>query len=689
MTETIMAQDLDTLAINTIRTLSIDAVQAANSGHPGTPMALAPLVYTLWNRVMRFDPQDPIWPNRDRFVLSNGHASMLLWSVLYLTGTRAVNADYERLGEPSVTLDDIKRFRQLGSKAPGHPEYHLVSGVETTTGPLGQGIATSVGMAIGQRWLASRYNKPGFDIFDYAIYAVCGDGCLMEGVGSETASLAGHLGLDNLCWIYDNNHITIEGSTKIAFTEDVAARFQGYEWNVLRVGDANDTELIANALQTFRQTKGRPTLIILDSHIGYGSPHRQDTAAAHGEPLGADEVRLVKRAYGWPEDAQFLVPDGVREHFAAGIGTRGAEARRQWTDLFAAYTLKYFELASEIGAMQRRELPPTWDRDLPVFAVDAKGVAGRDASGQVLNVLAQNIPWLVGGSADLGPSNKTTLKFEGAGDIEPGTPGGKNLHFGIREHAMAAVVNGLSLTKLRAFGATFFIFSDYARPALRLSALMELPTIFVFTHDAMGDGEDGPTHQPIEQLASLRAVPGLTVIRPGDANEVVEAYRCVMPLRHRPAAIVLSRQPLPTLDRTKYAPAAGVAQGAYVLADAPGGKPEVILIATGSEVSLAVQAHEQLVAAGVRSRVVSMPSWDIFEHQTQAYRDSVLTPDVKARVAIEQASTFGWERYVGEHGRIIGMQTFGASAPLKELQKKFGFEPGVVAAVARELIGRA
>ncbi len=593
-------QDPDTLAINTIRTLSIDAVQAANSGHPGTPMALAPLVYTLWNRVMRFDPQDPIWPNRDRFVLSNGHASMLLWSMLYLTGTRAVNAEYERLGEPAVTLDDIKRFRQLGSKAPGHPEYHWVSGVETTTGPLGQGIATSVGMAIGQRWLADRYNRPGFDIFDYVVYAVCGDGCLMEGVGSEAASLAGHLGLDNLCWIYDNNHITIEGSTKIAFTEDVAARFQGYEWNVLRVGDANDIELIENALQTFRQTRGRPTLIILDSHIGYGSPHRQDTAAAHGEPLGADEIRLVKRGYGWPEDAQFLVPDGVRERFAAGIGARGAEARRQWTDLCTAYTSKYFALASEIEQMQRRELPSGWDRDLPDFPADAKGVAGRDASGQVLNVLARNIPWFVGGSADLGPSNKTTIKFEGAGDIEPGTPGGKNLHFGIREHAMAAIVNGLSLSKLRAFGATFFIFSDYARPAIRLSALMELPTIFVFTHDAMGDGEDGPTHQPIEQLASLRAVPGLTVIRPGDANEVVEAYRYVMPLRHRPAVIVLSRQPLPTLDRTKYAPASGVAQGAYVLADAPGGKPDVILIATGSEVSLAAQAHEELVAAGIQ-----------------------------------------------------------------------------------------
>ncbi|HTS55309.1 MAG TPA: transketolase [Burkholderiales bacterium] len=680
---------LDQLSINTIRTLSIDAVQAANSGHPGTPMALAPLVYTIWNRVMRFDPQDPIWPNRDRFVLSNGHASMLLWSVLHLTGTRAVNADYERLGQPSVTLEDIRRFRQLGSKAPGHPEYHWVSGVETTTGPLGQGIATSVGMAIAEKWLANRYNKPGFDVFDYDIYAVCGDGCLMEGVGSEAASLAGHLGLDNLCWVYDNNRITIEGSTRITFTEDVAARFLGYEWNVERVGDANDIERIEHALQVFRRTQGRPTLVILDSHIGYGSPNRQDTAAAHGEPLGPDEVRLTKRAYGWPEDAQFLVPDGVREHFAAGIGARGASARRAWADLFAGYRVKHAELATEIDQMQRRELPEGWDRKLPVFPADAKGIAGRDASGQALNVLAQNVPWFLGGSADLGPSNKTTLKYEGAGDLQAATPGGKNLHFGIREHAMGAVVNGLSLSKLRPFGATFFIFSDYARPAIRLSALMELPTIFVFTHDAMGDGEDGPTHQPIEHLASLRAIPGLTLLRPGDANEVVEAYRVIMQLRHRPAVLVLSRQPLPTLDRSKYAPASGVARGAYVLADAPGGKPEVVLIATGSEVSLAAQAHEKLVAGGIRSRVVSMPSWDIFEQQDRAYRDSVLPPDVEARVAIEQASTFGWERYVGARGRVIGMQTFGASAPLKELQKEFGFEPERVAAVARELAGRS
>jgi len=679
---------LDQLSIDTIRTLSIDAVQRAKSGHPGTPMALAPLVYAIWNRVMRFDPDDPIWPNRDRFVLSNGHASMLLWSVLHLTGTKAVNADYERLGHPSVSLDDIRRFRQIESKAPGHPEYHWVSGVETTTGPLGQGVATSVGMAIAEKWLADRYNRPGFAIFDYDIYAVCGDGCLMEGVGSEAASLAGHLGLDNLCWIYDNNHITIEGSTSLAFTEDVATRFLGYGWNILRVGDANDLDRIQQALDVFRKTEGRPTLIILDSHIGYGSPNKQDTSAAHGEPLGDDEVRLVKRSYGWPEDAQFLVPDGVREHFAAGIGARGAAARARWADLLASYRATYPELASEVEAMQRRDLPAGWDRNLPVFAADAKGIAGRDASGKVLNVLAQNIPWFLGGSADLAPSNKTTLTYEGAGSFQAGNRAGKNLHFGIREHAMAAAINGLSLSKLRPFGATFFIFSDYARPAIRLSALMELPTIFVFTHDAMGDGEDGPTHQPVEHLASLRAIPGLITLRPGDANEVVEAYRYVMQLRHQPAALVLSRQPLPTLDRRTYAPATGVARGAYILADSPGGSPDVILIASGSELALAVQAHEELLAADIRSRVVSMPSWEIFDRQAPEYRDSVLPPSVTARVAVEQASTFGWERYVGSAGRVIGMKTFGASAPLKALQEKFGFEHDRVAAAARDLLGK-
>jgi transketolase len=674
------------LAVNTIRTLSMDAVQAAKSGHPGTPMALAPLVYTLWNRVMRFDPQDPIWPNRDRFVLSNGHSSMLLWSILHLTGVQAVNPEYEKTGQASVTLDDIKRFRQLGSKAPGHPEYHLVSGVEATTGPLGQGVSMSVGMAIAEKWLANRYNKSGFEIFDYNIYAVCGDGCMMEGVSSEAASVAGHLGLDNLCWIYDNNHISIEGNTNITFTEDIASRFLAYGWNVLRVGDANDIERIEHALAIFRQTKGRPTFIILDSHIGYGSPHKQDTAEAHGEPLGDDEIRLTKKNYGWPEDAKFLVPDGVYDHFKAGIGARGGEARKKWNELFGQYRSQNSALATEIDQMQKRDLPAGWDRNLPVFPADPKGLAGRDASGKTLNVLAQNIPWFLGGSADLGPSNKTTLIFPGAGHFEPDNYGGKNLHYGIREHSMGSLVNGMSLSKLRPFGATFFIFSDYVRPAIRLSALMELPTLFVFTHDAMGDGEDGPTHQPVEQLASLRAIPGLVTLRPGDANEVVEAYRTILQLRHKPAVIVLSRQPLPTLDRSKYASATGVARGAYILADAPGADPEVILIASGSEVSLAIEAYQLLIGEGVRSRVVSMPSWDIFENQPKEYRDTVLPPDVTARVAVEQASTFGWERYVGTTGRVIGMQTFGASAPLKELQKKFGFEPALVAQICKSLL---
>jgi transketolase len=688
ISENLTPAQLDEVCVNTIRTLSMDAVQQANSGHPGTPMALAPLVYTIWNRILRFDPANPIWPNRDRFVLSNGHASMLLWSVLHLTSVQAVNASYETLGESSVTLDDIRRFRQLDSKAPGHPEYHWVSGVETTTGPLGQGVATSVGMAIGEKWLAHHFNRPEFEMFNYNIYAVCGDGCLMEGVASEAASLAGHLGLDNLCWVYDNNHITIEGSTRLAFTEDVETRFLAYGWNVLRVGDANDIDRIQNALEIFHNTKGRPTFIVLDSHIGYGSPHKQDSAAAHGEPLGEDEIRLVKRSYGWPEQAKFLVPEGVYEHFGAGVGARGAEARRKWMNLFDAYRAKYPDLATEIDLLERRELPPGWDRNLPVFPADPKGIAGRDASGKVLNVLAQNIPWFLGGSADLGPSNKTTLTYSGAGDFQSDDRGGKNLHFGIREHAMATIVNGLALSKLRPFGATFFIFSDYARPAIRLASLMELPSLFVFTHDAMGDGEDGPTHQPVEHLASLRAIPGLTTLRPGDANEVVEAYRYIMQLHHQPAVLAVSRQALPTLDRTKYASASGVAQGAYVLADAPGGNPEVIIIASGSEVSLAVQAHENLIAEGIRSRVVSMPSWEIFDHQPQAYRDSVLPPNVKARVAVEQGSTFGWERYVGNSGSIIGMHTFGASAPLKELQRKFGFEPDQVALAAKQQLDR-
>ena len=595
-----------------------------------------------------------------------------------------MNASYEKAGGAAVTLEEIKRFRQLDSRTPGHPEYHWVSGVEATTGPLGQGIAMSVGMAIAGKFLASRYNQPAFDLFDYDVYAICGDGCMMEGVGSEAASLAGHLGLDNLCWIYDNNHITIEGSTSIAFTEDVIARFIAYGWNVMRVSDANDTGRIEQALWAFAKSQGRPTLIVIDSHIGYGSPHRHDSAEAHGEPLGEEEVKAAKREYGWPEDAQFLVPPEAYDDFARGIGARGAAGQSAWLEKFTKYRLRYPALAAEIEQMQRRELPE-WDRELPVFAADLKGVSGRDASGAALNAIARNIPWFLGGSADLGPSNRTTLKFAGAGDYQAPSPSGRNLHFGVREHAMGAISNGLALSKLRPFAATFFIFSDYARPAIRLAALMELPVIFVFTHEALSDGEDGPTHQPVEQLISLRAVPGLTVIRPGDANEVVEAYRCVIKMRHRPCVLALPRQPLPTLDRSRYGAASGVANGAYVLADSDG-PLQLILIATGSEVSTAIQAYETLRSEGVRCRVVSMPSWDLFEQQSATYRESVLPTSVTARLAIEQGSTLGWERFVGPKGRVIGMQTFGGSAPLKMLLGKFGFDPGSILKVAREML---
>jgi transketolase len=681
-------KEVSQLCINTIRTLSMDAVQQANSGHPGAPMAMAAVAYCLWQHFLRFDPNHPIWPNRDRFVLSAGHASMLLYSMLHLTGVKAVNPKYEMLGHLSVTLDDIKRFRQLDSKCPGHPEYRWTSGIETTTGPLGQGLATSVGMAIAARWFASTFNRPGFELFDYDVYALCGDGCMMEGISGEGASLAGHLKLDNLCWIYDNNHITIEGNTALTYSDDVATRFLGYGWNVTRVGDANDLEMLQRAFHTFKNEKGRPTLIIVDSHIAYGAPNKQDTSAAHGEPLGEQEIRLAKRHYGWPEDAKFLVPDGVREHFEAGIGARGQALRDAWMTQFDEYKKQYPELADLGYRMLRRELPEGWDQGLPAFAADPKGIATRDASGKVLNVVAKNVPWLLGGSADLNPSCKTRLTFEGAGDFSAENFGGRNLHFGIREHAMGAILNGLSLSKIRPFGSGFLIFSDYGRPAIRLSALMEIPVIHIFTHDSIGVGEDGPTHQPVEHLASLRAIPGLVTLRPCDANEVVEAYRYIMQLHHEPAVLVLSRQAVPTLDRSKYAPASGLAGGAYVLADSPGGNPEVVLIASGSEVSLAVQAHEKLVTEGIRSRVVSMPSWEIFDHQPREYRDSVLPPRVTARVAVEQGSTFGWERYVGLRGRIIGMKTFGASAPLKELQRKFGFEPDQVVASARELLGR-
>jgi transketolase len=683
------ASELDLRCINTIRTLSMDAVQAASSGHPGTPMALAPVAYCLWQRFLRFDPEDPIWANRDRFVLSNGHASMLLYSLLHLAGVKAVDPKYEILGELSVKLDDIKRFRQLDSKCPGHPEYRWTSGVETTTGPLGQGIATSVGMAMAGRWAAERFNRPGFTLFDYDVYAICGDGCLMEGVSHEAASLAGHLELANLCWIYDNNHITIEGPTDLAYSDDVATRFLGYGWNVTRVGDANDLELLTRAFEVFQATRDRPTLIIVDSHIGYGSPHKQDTAAAHGEPLGEEEIRLTKRRYGWPEDAKFLVPDGVYHAFAAGLGRRGAGLRRAWLELFEKYSKPYPGEADHLDRMQRRQLPEGWEGGLPTFPADAKGLATRDSSAKVLEAVAKNVPWLIGGAADLSPSTKTRLTFDGAGDFAAGGYGGRNLHFGVREFGMAAAANGLSLSKIRPYASTFFIFSDYARGAIRLSALMELPVIYVFTHDSIGVGEDGPTHQPVEQLASLRAIPGLIVLRPADANEVVEAWKVIMRLQHEPAVLVLTRQALPTIDRARYGAAIGVAKGAYVLAEAPSGRPDVLLMATGSEVALCLGAYDQLTKDGVNARVVSMPSWELFEQQSQAYRESVIPPDVTARVAVEQASTFGWAHYTGATGAIIGMRTFGASAPLKALETKFGFTPDHLVAVAKaQIAGR-
>jgi transketolase len=675
--------ELDALCVNTIRTLSIDAIQKANSGHPGTPMAMAPVAYTLWQRFLRFDPANPVWPNRDRFVLSAGHASMLLYSLLHLTGVRAVDPDYERLGEPAVSLEDIKTFRQLGSKAAGHPEYHLTSGVETTTGPLGQGIATTVGMAIAGEWEGATFNRPSFRLFDYDVYAICGDGDLMEGVSSEAASIAGHFELENLCWIYDNNHITIDGRTEITYSDDVAERFAGYGWHVTRVGDANDLQLLSAAFDAFRAESGRPTLIIVDSHIGYGSPHKQDTAAAHGEPLGADEVRATKRAYGWPEDAEFLVPDGVLQHFAAGIGTRGSELSRAWEELVDDYRGEHPELAGRISAMQRRELPDDWDRDIPSFEADPDGIATRKASNQVLNAVAGRVPWLVSGSADLTGSTAVGLSGEGGEPFTPANRAGRYLHYGVREHGSAACSNGLSLSKLRPLWSTYLIFSDYARPAIRLSALMELPVIHVFTHDSIGLGEDGPTHQPVEQLASLRAMPGLMVIRPCDANEVAEAWRVVMKLRHEPVALVLTRQGVPILDRFRYAAADGLRRGGYVLADPEGADPEVILIATGSEVQLAIGAYEELTADGIRARVVSLPSWELFDRQPNSYREQVLPPGIVARVAVEQASTFGWERYVGQQGAVVGMHTFGASAPLKEVERKFGFTPERVAEVAR------
>ncbi len=682
--------EIDELAINTIRTLAIDAIQKANSGHPGTPMALAPVAYVLFQRFLRFDPAEPIWPNRDRFVLSAGHASMLLYALLHLTGVRAVDPDYEVEGTPAISLDDIKSFRQLDSRAAGHPEYRWTTGVEATTGPLGQGVATSVGMAIASKWQAAHFNRSGFRLFDFDTYVICGDGDLMEGVSHEAASIAGHQRLDNLCWIYDNNHISIDGHTDLTYDDDVAARFMGYGWNVVRVGDANDLALINRAFATFKATDDRPTLIIVDSHIGYGSPHKQDTAAAHGEPLGEEEVRETKRVYGWPVDAQFLVPDGVRERFDAQIGARGRDLVREWQRLLVSYGREHATLEAQIHQMQRRELPEGWDRDIPSFDADEKGIATRKASNQVQNAIAEQIPWYLSGSADLTDSTSVRLTAkddETDVDFEPGARPGRQLHYGIREHESAAISNGLSLSKLRPSWSTYLVFSDYARPAIRLSALMELPVIHIFTHDSIGLGEDGPTHQPVEHLASLRAIPGLNVIRPCDANEVAEAWRVTLEQTHQPTALVLTRQDVPVLDRSKYASAEGLRSGGYVLADPDDGDPELILIATGSEVALAVEAHEQLIADGVRSRVVSMPSWFVFDRQDQSYRDSVLPPAVTARISIEEASTLGWDRYVGPEGQMIGMHTFGSSAPLKDVLGKFGFTPEKVVETAKQLLG--
>jgi transketolase len=677
--------DHDELSINTIRTLTIDAVQKANSGHPGTPMAMAPVAYTLWQDFLRYDPADPLWPNRDRFVLSAGHASLLLYTLLHLTGVRRLK-DGKVTAEPAVSLDDIKKFRQIDSVTPGHPEYGITTGIETTTGPLGQGCGNSVGMAIASRWLGAHYNKSKLTLFDYDVYVICSDGDMMEGVASEAASLAGHQKLDNLCWIYDNNTITIEGHTELAFSEDVEKRFLGYQWNVLRVADANDRDAVTKALRQFKATQNKPTLIIVNSIIGYGAPDKQGTAAAHSDAWDPEEVRKTKCFYGWPEDAQFLVPDGVTGTFKAGIGKRGAELNAAWKKLFADYAKADPKAADQITRNLKHELPEGWDADLPDFKPDDKGIATREASGKVLNAIARNVPWILGGAADLAPSTKTKFTFEGAGNLEATSPGGRIMHFGIREHAMGAIVNGMGLCHLRAFGSTFLIFSDYMKPPIRLAALMELPIFHVFTHDSIGVGEDGPTHQPVEQLLSLRGVPGLTVLRPADANEVREAYRVLMQLKDNPACLVLSRQPLPIVDRGKYAPAEGLARGAYILADAEKGAPQVILIGTGSEVQLCVKTHETLKARGIGSRVVSMPSWDLFEKQDQAYRDTVLPPQIRARVSVEQGSVIGWDRYAGPSGAIIGMHSFGSSAPLKDLLTKFGFTPEKVLEAAMQQI---
>ena len=677
---------LDVPALNTIRTLARDAVQKANSGHPGAPMGLAPVAYVLWNRYLNYDPADPTWPNRDRFVLSNGHASMLLYSLIHLAGVRNADHHGKVLDEPSLPMEQLKQFRQLNSRTPGHPESDMTAGVETTTGPLGQGVGNAVGMAIAQKWKAAYYGRPGFEkLFDHRVYAICGDGCMMEGVASEAASLAGHLRLNNLTLVYDDNGITIDGHTNLAFSEDVSKRFEAYGWNVIRITDGNDLDAMAKAFEAAGKSD-RPTFIDLKTVIGYGSPNKADTHGAHGEPLGADEIKLTKKAYGWPEDSSFLVPDGVYDHFKQGVGARGAAAHAEWNKLFADYKSKYPKEAGELDLMEKRELPAGWDKDIPNFPADAKGLATRESSGQVLNAVAKHVPWMVGGSADLNPSTKTFMKFPEAGVFTAKTPAGRNVHFGVREHGMGAVMNGMALSKLRSYGSGFLIFSDYGRPAIRLAAIMGAPVLYVFTHDSIGVGEDGPTHQPIEQIMSLRAIPNLILIRPGDANEVAEAYRVALQQKHNPVVLVMTRQPLPTFDRTKYAAASNLAKGGYALNDVP--SPDVLLIATGSELSLCADAAEKLASEGVKARVVSLPSWELFEKQDKAYRESVIPPSVTARVCVEMGGAFGWEKFAGTGGAIIGMRTFGASAPIKDLVKHFGFTVDAVVKTAKEQLGK-
>ncbi len=682
---------IDELAINTIRTLSIDAIQKANSGHPGTAMDAAPTAYTLWQQFLRYDPKAPHWINRDRFVLSAGHASMLLYSLIHLAGIEADESSYHKKGGEAVSLKDIESFREEGSRCPGHPEYGWTTGVESTTGPLGQGVATSVGMAMAGKWLGETYNKPDFDLFDFNVYALCGEGCLMEGVGSEAASLAGHLKLSNLCWIFDNNNVTIDGHTNITFTEDVAKRFDAYGWNVLHVSSANDLGELAAAYNAFLTTDDKPTIIIVHSHIGYGSPGKHDTPAAHGEPLGPEEVRRTKEFLGFDPNKFFVVPDGVRQHFTTHMGQRGADARAKWEKLFADYAKKHPDEAAQIDLIRGRGLPKGWDSDIPSFAPDPKGIATREASGKVLNAIAAKVPWILGGAADVAGSTKVILDYPDAGEFQPygqlGDYSGHNLRYGIREHAMCALVNGMVLTGLQAYASCYLIFTDYARGAIRLSSLMDLPVLYIFTHDSISLGQDGPTHQPIEQMVSLRAIPGMMVIRPADANETVEAYRLVMPLTNRPVALILSRQALPIFDRSKLAPASGLAKGAYVLADADDGKPDVILIGTGSEVSLCLEARDLLAKDKIKARVVSMPCRELFDAQDEAYRESVLPSAITARVTVEEASPIGWDRYAGPKGVVLGMHTFGLSAPLKVVSEHFGFTPERVAAAARMALG--